>query len=283
MIAVKLMGGLGNQMFQYAIGRRLALHKNAELYLDLSFLNLRENVDYTLRKYELSRFKISAITKDVFFKDDFISKAIHKLKRIKYLVERNELFDPTILSEKRNVYLSGFWQSEKYFADIRQTLLEDFALQSSLSKDNMLLSQQIASVNSVSIHIRRGDYISNKNALSKHGVLGLDYYKNALNLIRSRVPNPVFYIFSDDINWIKQNLHIEESHYIIEHNKAEDSYLDMILMSTCKHNIIANSSFSWWGAWLNDYSEKMVIGPKNWFSDSTIDTSDIIPESWIKM
>lgn len=136
----------------------------------------------------------------------------------------------------------------------------------------------IQSVNSVSIHFRRGDYIGNRI----HETDKTEYYKEALNIIQSKVENPVYFVFSDDINWIRENFKTSfETHYI-DFNDSESNYEDLKLMSSCKHNIIANSSFSWWGAWLNSNPDKIVISPKKWFNDDMLNYEDVIPQSWIQ-
>ena len=146
---------------------------------------------------------------------------------------------------------------------------------------NADIAEKISQVNAVSLHVRRGDYISDKkNAFI--GVCTLDYYKTAIEKIKTQVDNPVFFVYSDDINWVKNNLVIDKTAVFVNHNRGQESYNDMHLMSLCKHNIIANSSFSWWGAWLNTSPDKIVIAPKQWFANMQ-DTSDLLPDNWLKM
>jgi len=157
----------------------------------------------------------------------------------------------------------------------------DFTLKNKPDKLNNEISKIMQDTNSVSIHIRRGDYIANPITFQYHGLCSMEYYKKAIQYINENINRPIFFFFSDEIDWVKDNLKIPKDCYFIDHNKMENDYLDLWLMSQCKHNIIANSSFSWWGAWLNTNKEKIVIAPKKWFNNAAIDTTDLIPEEWL--
>ena len=204
------------------------------------------------------------------------------LRRNSFVVEPHYLYWPGLNEVKGSAYLLGYWQSEKYFADYSDEIREDFTFKSPLSERNSDLANQISSVNSVSVHVRRGDYVTNaKNAFI--GVCPLSYYEQATELIKSRVESPVFFVFSDDMDWVKSNLKLDVKTVMVNHNSGSESYNDMRLMSMSKHHIIANSSFSWWGAWLNPNPEKIVIAPKKWFRNGEFDTSDLIPSNWIRI
>jgi hypothetical protein len=200
-----------------------------------------------------------------------------------HIQEKYYHFDPVILSIKHDAYLSGYWQSEQYFADFADELRNDFTFRKPLVAENKYLAEEMLGHNSVSIHIRRGDYVSIAKNARFFESCSLDYYYKGLAKISERQPDLHVYVFSDDIEWAKQNLDIVYPITFINHNQGENAFEDMRLMSLCKHNIIANSSFSWWGAWLNQTPEKIVIAPERWFAQGSNDTRDLLPGSWVKL
>ena len=289
MIITKLTGGLGNQMFQYAIGRSLAEKNNTELKLDVSWFNSQKG---TPRKYGLTFFKI--------LENIATDKEIKKLELYKkrsgikyffnnlffannsiYITENSNIFNKNILKNKnKDIYLNGYWQNEKYFNDIRKIILKEFTLKDESSLHNKKIKKLIEDTNSVSIHIRRGDYIEDKKTNIVHGTCSLDYYQDAIKKISKYDDNLNIFVFSDEIKWVKNNLKTILPIIFVEGNK---DYEDIILMSLCKHNIIANSSFSWWGAWLNQNPNKMIVAPKKWFNDLEKNKNNSIPKTWIKL
>lgn len=279
MITVKLIGGLGNQMFQYALGRHLSIKNNCDLYMDIN-----EFETYKLHKYSLQHFQI----KENFLKLEDVPKKSF-FDRFKFLntgvtQERKFNFSKNILDTKAPNYLEGYWQSELYFNEIRETLLKDFEVEKPLTGKNLEVFEEIKDVESISLHIRRGDYVSNQQTNSFHGTCSLNYYKRALDYISDKKPDNLnIFAFSDDPQWVKENLKTEIPIRFVDHNDADTNFEDLRLMSLCKNNIIANSSFSWWGAWLNQNSEKIVIAPQRWFNNDKVDTSDVVPNSWIKI
>jgi len=289
------MGGLGNQMFQYAAGRRLAHIRNTHLKIDLSWFDSITAID-TKRHYALNCFTINETfaaandiknlaNRDKLTFQNIISKALKKLLESKgsHIKEKYFHFDPNILSLPYNIYLEGYWQSEKYFKDIKDLILDEFTVKTMPVDRNRELAEMITKDNAVSLHVRRGDFISNPAASKFHGTCSLDYYHSAIERIAARVDHPTFFVFSDDTAWVKDNLSISYPVTYINNNTDETAYEDMRLMSLCKHNIIANSSFSWWGAWLNRNTDKIVIAPSRWFNEESIDTRDLIPDGWIKL
>ena len=216
-----------------------------------------------------------------------MEKVITKLirKRISfsdhYYKERHFHYDPDLNKANQDLYLDGYWQSEKYFVSYRDDLLKAFTLKADLHEQTLRYRKMIEESKAVSLHIRRGDYISNPHTNSVHGTCSLEYYKKAVNQITKRVKNPHFYIFSDDLAWTKENLSFIKVVTFVELDEKIPDHEEMYLMSWCQHNIIANSSFSWWGAWLNQNPHKTVIAPKKWFNDTTINTNDLIPEDWL--
>ncbi len=289
MIIVKISGGIGNQMFQYAIGKHLAIKYNTRLKLDLRFFQKQTLRNFDLNVFPIKEEIISTKELDLYFPDPSFNRFKNYWKRIikkrygyKMILEKKFNFQPEILSAGKNVYLDGYWQSEKYFEAVGPEIRKCFQFRNEQDSYDKQLIQKIQQSNSVSVHFRLGDYIKNETTNQVHGVCSPDYYLKALSFISDKIKDPVFFIFSDDIPWVKNNFHFSREHFYIEGN-AYHSYKDMQLMSFCKHNIIANSSFSWWGAWLNDYPEKMVIAPFKWFNISDRNTNDLIPESWIKI
>lgn len=273
MIVVQLIGGLGNQLFQYAAAKALALETKQKLYLDVSQFE-----SYKLHNYALNHFNVISKT---------YKKPNRYLRKIKSFYQKNTFYkevdfgyNPDLISLKGNtVYLEGYFQSEKYFIKYEKEIRDDFEVISSLKKDTADTIKKIESVNSVSIHIRRGDYLNNP----LHNTSKEEYYTKALEIIESKVVNPVYFVFSDDMNWVKANFSTNQETVFIDFNDASTNFEDLKLMAACKHNVVANSSFSWWGAWLNKNSDKIVIAPKLWFNDHSINIKDIIPTSWVKI
>lgn len=292
MIIVKLQGGLGNQMFQYALGRHLSIKNNTDLKLDISALETN-NSSVTKRRYGLSVFNIEAslATKNevAWFKKYLFRKGKFWFwynrtiaNRSRYAWEEHFNFEQWILDLKDPVYLDGFWNTEKYFKDIEDVIRKDFILKEPLtdiSKESLSL---ILKTESVSLHVRRGDYATDPKTNSWLGVCSLEYYDKAIKRIGADIKNPHFFIFSDDPAWVKENITPPFPTIYVSGN-PEKPEEDIVLMSKCRHNIIANSSFSWWGAWLNANPQKIVIAPKQWFKTKKMDTRDIIPETWIKI
>jgi hypothetical protein len=267
MVLVKIIGGLGNQMFQYAVARRLAWFLNVPLKLDICSCNA-----YRDWAYGLKHFKIAA---------EFASEEeIIWLKCLNHIQEKQFHFDPTILSLSSDVYLDGYWQSEKYFKDIDPIIRQEFTLKKEPDAKNAALAQKIAETEAVSVHVRRGDYVTNPVVNYLHGLCPLEYYHQAITRLISQVEKPHFYVFSDDWEWVKNNMILGYPTTFVMINGPEKAYEDLRLMSLCRYHIIANSSFSWWGAWLSNYQYKLVFAPRKWFHGYQHDTRDLIPNGW---
>jgi hypothetical protein len=281
------MGGLGNQMFQYAAARSLSLQKKTRLYLDHSFLDRESTGHYTYRRYELNAFSIKANRAKSFqlFPFPFVKKypSLRSFLPFIYFKEPHIEYTPMLFKEGRSIYLDGYWQCEKYFSPYEKQIREDFQFKSSLTGENKKISDQIINTNAVAVHIRRGDYITNNSINATHGTCSLAYYQQAIGVLQSKFQNLHFFFFSDDIEWAKQNFNSLKNSYFISNNKNENSFYDLQLMSLCNHFIIANSSFSWWGAWLGKHKDKVVIAPAKWFNTDEHNTKDLLPESWIKL
>lgn len=285
-IIVKFNGGLGNQMFQWALARSLEKKTSIKTIFDMSFFEKKY-----ARPYELNVFNINPEFAEDFWlklKLKTIWKFRKKLNGKKLLgltlySEPHFEFDENVFSIEPNTYIEGFFQSEKYFKDIENELRADFQFKNEPDEENKKLIEKIGATNSISLHIRRGDYVQKKRYQNLYATCSLDYYKRGVEYIAKHYSKPVLFIFSDDINWVKANLNLPYESIYVSHNTSSKSYEDMRLMSLCKHNIIANSSFSWWGAWLNNNKEKIVIAPLKWFNDESIIQTDVIPQNWIKL
>jgi len=278
MIIVKLTGGLGNQMFQYAMGRMLSIKHGTQLVLDKSGYKT-----YKVHNYELDRFQIVENYQSHFaIAADKVLTTLRIKTPVPTFKEPFFHYSDSALKVKPPVAIDGYWQSEKYFADIRKNLLEEFNLKNSPSQENQEWIKAITKSPSVSLHIRRGDYISNPHANAFHGILPLTYYANAVEKLKEYEKNLTYFIFSDDPEWVSKNLKLDGETYYISNNQKQ-GYEDLRLMKHCKHNVIANSSFSWWAAWLNEAPDKRVCGPNRWFKDPTVNTSDVLPTDWLKI
>ena len=282
---VRYLGGLGNQMFQYAFYQSMK-RKFASVKADLT-----EFEGYNLHNgFELERvFPITLDKASPFlvklYDPHYRSWWIRKMRRVVGLkhafYEEKALFhyDPSPFEDKSNRLYWGYWQNERYFSEIEDTLRQDFKFKLPLDEKNKSVLQQIQSSNSVSIHVRRGDYLHNELL---GGVCSPAYYQAAVDAMVEKTSDPVFFIFSNDMAWCQSNLNLPQAHFI-SWNHGDQSYIDMQLMSHCKHNIIANSSFSWWSAWLNSNTDKIVIAPMRWTNDPTNSITDIIPSQWITL
>jgi len=291
MIIVKLIGGLGNQLFQYAAGRRLASIHNAELKLDVSGFKT-----YKLHAYSLNHFHITALeASDVeieALKDpeprSLVGKITERFKQYglasrnpHYIKEPKSGLDTTILNLPDNVHLDGYWQSEKYFKDIEAVIRREYTLRYPLTEKSQEVAKKIKKIESaVAIHVRRADYINSSNQ-QIYETLGSCYYKKALEIITEKISSPSFFIFSDDIIWARENFKLNFPTTFMDFNGVGRNYEDLHLMSLCKHQIIANSSFSWWGAWLNENKNKTVIAPEFWLRGVEAIEEERYPTNWI--
>ena len=271
MIIVRLIGGLGNQLFQYAMARRISIINSEPIKLDIFPFE-----QYKLHKYCLHHFNIVENYATI--------EEINTLFAAGRVIRESHFhFDPQILNAPGDIYLDGYWQTEKYFKEIEKTIRTEFQIRTPTEEINLITASKIMDCNSISLHIRRADYVTNPGANKVHGVCSIDYYHNAIIKITTAIHTPHFYIFSDDIKWAQENITIDYPTTFVSQNGPDKNYEDLRLMSLCKHHIIANSTFSWWGAWLAANKNKIVITPTRWFSTTDIDSKDIIPENWFSI
>ena len=298
-IIVQLMGGLGNQLFQYAVGRRIAKMNNFSLKLDLSWFRCHPSwfKYHPYRPYSLNHF---ATLKDiaslaevaelrgltwVHLKEKLLHRTYVDSPHSKQTMirERTMDFDPEILQISGDTYLSGYWQSEKYFKDIEEVIQKEFTVITPPDPKNIMIANEIRETEAVCIHVRRGDYVSDPKANRLIGLCSLDYYHRSIDYIMSKVEKPHFYIFSDDPNWSQQHITIDAPTTYVRNNPSDRNYEDLRLMTYCRHFIIANSSFSWWGAWLSSNRQKIVVAPAQWFNEVRYNDDDRLPKEWIRL
>ncbi|WP_349042815.1 alpha-1,2-fucosyltransferase [Agrobacterium sp. SORGH_AS 787] len=287
MIITRIVGGLGNQMFQYAVGRALSIESRQPLKLDLT-----EMERYKVHACQLDQLNIiydvadrreipHSPRKSVF------GKLVNSLKnkgRIPQLFEKTQSFDPNIMNWRRPAHLSGYWQSEKYFARHGDIIRQDFSLKQPCSHLRQGFLSKIRSVETpISVHVRRGDYVTNHRANTIHGTCEPSWYQKAMAMMATKAASPTFFIFSDDPKWAKANLPQYEGAVFVEPQADGKDAEDMHLMAACHSHIIANSTFSWWGAWLNPRDDKRVIAPAQWFRSAEQDSTDIVPSTWERL
>lgn len=278
MIYTRFHGRTGNQMFQYAVGRALAKRRGVGLVVD-DRLALARGEKSLSRIFDLHRAEPARMPPSKHDRPLAYTLWRHFGSKPKYWREKGLGFDPAVLAAPDETYLHGYWQSEKYFADAAEQIRADFAFPPPEGR-NAELAEQIAGGLSVSLHLRRGDYVSN----ASHVICGQAYYDAALaELLPQLDGEPVIYVFSDEPDWARENLKLPGKPVFVDHNGADADYEDMRLMSLCRHNVIANSSFSWWGAWLNATPGKRVMAPSRWFGKAELSNPDIIPDGWQKI
>lgn len=279
MIIVRMYGGLGNQLFQLACGIALSRQLNSEILLDCTWYR-KKNKFNTPRKCSIKDYKTSIRDANILDRIKlFPNKFVFKNFIYKTIEEKKPYyhFDKSIFKNYKNIYLDGYWQSYKYFSDVSDVIRDIFCDYTVNFAEKIPLKFEIENTNSISLHVRRGDYIDPNNGMH---LLDMNYYNQSINYVNSLVKNPHYFIFTDDMDWVRKHFRLENS-TIVESFPVEDPRIDLHLMSKCKHNIIANSTYSWWGAWLNRNSGKIVISPKNWFKDGRI-CPDLIPDEWVK-
>ncbi len=291
MIVVAIRGGLGNQLFQYAIGRRLSLRHNVPLTLDLTWYeesSVRSGM--TDRMYELGRFKVASrkATKEEIQTVKAIPSALFRGRTALALLgivrprgwirERTPfVYDRFAMSAGADAYLDGYWQNEKYFSRIASTLRDDLQIKIAPGRETSLLLQSIRESESVGIHVRRGDYL---NGTGSHAICTAEYYHNAIERMLARFPKAKLFVFSDDQGWVAKNISAAAPLRFVTHNNSANAYDDLRMLAACKHQIISNSTFSWWGAWLNSSPDKTVFAPRLWFTNSEVKTSTLMPSGW---
>jgi len=299
MITVKLKGGLGNQMFQYAFGMALSLRSSKKTKIDLTALLHRlPGREYVFRNFDLDIFNVSmeftllskmAMLGHSFNNLAFILQMVFnwfnsKFRPGNFFEENENYFFNADMMVKASGFFDGYWQSYKYFNECADNIRQIFDL-SGIAGDHSL-DERITGTNAVCLNVRRTDYISNGLNVDFFGSLKADYYRQSVDIIKEKVNNPVFFIFSDDINWCKDNFDFIDDKIFVGDGFAGKKFGNYLrLMALCKHFIIPNSTFAWWAAWLSKNHSKIVIAPRQWVKNEKLNnnTKDLIPENWIRI
>lgn len=287
-VGIRLVGGLGNQMFQYAAARALSLRTGSRLMLDVSWFGTDPN-----RQFALAPFSIEAEIFNFMGKPNptlgFLGRVMRKLSPVRrkggvpIFAEASFCYDPRIEQVNPPVFMDGYFQSEKYFSNIREQLRRDFTLRSPPAAAAARMLDLIQSVDAICLHIRRGDYVSNPEANAYHGTCSLDYYRRAVDFVANGIRQPHCFVFSDDPSWVRENFRSEMPMTLVDIHSTDAAHEDLRLMVACQHYIIANSSLSWWGAWLGRHPGKLVVAPRVWFQKGGIDTTDLLPSQWHRL
>lgn len=278
MIISLILGGLGNQFFQYAAARHIAHKHNVPLKLETHGFRFAK---YAAHPYTLDKFNISDQRAHL---SDYLRLAPRAMFQQIVVREHDNGFNQNLERIQDNVILVGYWQNPRYFSDIENVLRNEFTLRKPPTSSTARIAETIQTEESVSIHIRRTDYVRNPRNLEIFEECRMDYYRDAMNLVAERCIRPNYFVFSDDPDWARANLPNNGLRMtFVTHNGAGTAHEDLMLMSKCRHNIIANSTFSWWGAWLNDNPQKIVVSPRRWFKNSRGQENDLLPSEWIRL
>lgn len=289
-VVVRLIGGLGNQMFQYAAAKAVAVRSGAELVLDLSWFATDNHRRYALGPLSISAHTLGAISAE--------GVVVRFLRRVAYRLARRSdeywqghpvfhekyfYFDPTVLDLRAPVCLDGYFQSEKYFLDCREVVAREFTVATPPGSLAQAMLERMAAHDAICLHVRRGDYVASAITNSFHGVCSVDYYRQGLRIVSEGLLDPHCYVFSDDPEWVRVHFTATLPMSVVDIHGPDEAHEDLRLMAACKHFVIANSSLSWWGAWLGSYPGKRVVAPEKWFQSNTQDARDLIPSGWVRV
>ncbi len=291
MIVARLIGGLGNQMFQYAMGCALAARHGTGLALDLRlYREYRRHGGFELadafgvpesQANARELWRVLGWRAPLAVVRRLESDRAKPIWGSRFYRQRGTAFDPAVHRLPKDCYVSGYWQSERFFGDCKDLIRRRFTVSVTDDRDLRSLAGQIDSCTAVSVHVRRGDYGADPQTLAVHGLMPIDYYSTAFAHMKLALDQPTFFFFSDDMDWVRRSIPAPSRSVYVSGKRR--SFQDMRLMSLCRHHVIANSSFSWWGAWLNPRPDKLVIAPRQWFSTPRLDARDICPDDWVRI
>ncbi len=290
MVIVRLNGGLGNQMFEYAMARTVAHRRRTSVRVDLLSLNADRKRCYALGAFKVQgKFAsdIDLLSIRIAARLDRIFKPSKPYYAQRVVREQSICFDGDALRAPRHCLLIGYWPSERYFKEIADVIRQDFTLRDEPSVKTGDLSRAVRGTNSVFVHVRRGDYVHDSASNQAHGTCSLEYYQQAACYVARLVHQPHFFVFSDEPDWVRRNLNLPFAMTIVDHNPPGDArtpgreHEDLWLMAQCRHAILANSTFSWWAAWLNPERSRIVVRPKRWATDRRFEPE--IPDDWIAL
>lgn len=299
MIIVRIVGGLGNQLFQYSFAKSLSYKYNKRLFIDNSLFNhYQSKMEQTvlensmIRDYQLKYFNIRSKLLNRYFghlifrnlinnrNSGFLDNAVSKFFNFELITPNN--FSDLKIAQTKNIILDGYWQNQEIIEEYKQEMIKEFKIKKPLSSKYREIIKNINATNSVAVHVRRGDYIDNTTMKEKFVECDTDYYNNSMNYLNDIYNDSKYYVFSDDIEWSKSNLNNAKNVHFVDIDGL--AYEHLYLMSQCKHQIIANSTFSWWAAWLNTNSSKLVLYPKNWYYDKELNNTVVrVPSNWIEI
>ncbi|MDP3539054.1 MAG: alpha-1,2-fucosyltransferase [Azonexus sp.] len=290
-VVIRLVGGLGNQMFQYAAAIAVARRSGVELVLDLSWFATASDRRYALAPLSVKARTLGAVVSDQGGAMRLMKKIVHRLTKRNdehwqgrpVFREKYFHFDPEVLQLRAPVCMDGYFQSEKYFDDCNELVASEFSLAGTPGELSRAMLEKIWGSDAICLHVRRGDYVESATTNAFHGTCSLDYYHEGLSIVSAGLASPHCFVFSDDPAWVRSHFHPALPMTVVDIHGPDEAHEDLRLMSACKHFVIANSSLSWWGAWLGKDSGKRVVAPKRWFQSSTNDTRDLIPPAWTKI
>lgn len=293
------MGGLGNQMFQYAAANAVAKRNNTALKIDTTILEEnKKNPHYivTHRDLDLDIFSLNLELANeneiIYFNGKkynnlagkIYNRVIFRFRKKNLIIEKGRSFNESVLKLGDNKCLVGAWQSEKYFSDTKEETRKMFAFREPVMDVSASLIREIHNCDSICLNVRRGDYVTSPIYSKTLGALGVEYYCRGIRYFLNKISNPKVFVFSDDLEWCKNQLHLDVPMEIVGHQHAGKKFGNYLqLMKSCKYFVIPNSSFGWWGAWLSDNPGKEVVAPEKWYKDVSYQNKDLIPESWIKL
>lgn len=283
MIVARIFGGLGNQMFQYAAGRALAIRHGTELTLDLRMFRT-----YSLHQYSLSRFGIRAAAADERSLRAHGRAKLALVARLPVGTLRSCYLEHPFGTHAAwdrvaaNAYISGYFQGEFFFQEAASSIRDEFLPVAAPGPQNDAVTDLMADCESVALHVRRGDYVSDRATFDIHGACSIDYYRAAVDALRRRLDRPRFFVFSNDFPWAREHLSLGDDAVFVDWNAGAPE-LDLHVMSRCRHHVIANSTFSWWGAWLGSHPGQVVVAPDPWFDSVALDASELLPERWVRV
>lgn len=290
-VTIRLVGGLGNQMFQYATARAVALRLGVPLRLDLSWFGTED----PNRSYALGPLRIDASVARAGMLDTLRMQVGRRLAArlrplpislghaLGYFAERSFRYDDRVMRLRAPVFMEGYYQSACYFMDARDRLLTELGVREAPAATTAACLDAIRSSDAICLHVRRGDYVSNPAAQAMHGTCSLDYYARGIELASAGLRTPHAFIFSDDPVWVRANLRLGIPSTVVDIHGPDQAHEDLRLMSACRRFVIANSSLSWWGAWLAPEEDKIVVAPSRWFARDDVDTRDLIPPTWVRV
>jgi hypothetical protein len=290
-VVAKLKGGLGNQLFQYAVARAISVAENKRLLFDTGYFNLDYKRQYMLDRFHIpQRFIGGKESMLLRFSLDPRRQILRRLAKtvapgfvFNVIHDRECGFQPDVFGHRESLWLEGYWQSETYFQNATEVVTRELRPGAPVTGPASAMLEDIQRSLSVCVHVRRGDYAADPEVNRIHGLCQPEYYDRAARYILSLLCDPVFFVFSDDFAWVRQNIRLPGKCILADFGGSQSDLCDFELMRACKHFVLANSSFSWWAAWLAESPNKIAVAPQKWFADPRLSLVDPVPKSWVRM